>query len=121
VSVPLVDVVHGARVEEGHLATLARVLPHAVSVAVACPEEPYDHDLRPGDVEVRFRPHGPYDVSGLDVVVEVRSTWTPSRDADRQRRTDGLCSALLEAVGDLEVGVFLVLPVAAWAQSDPDR
>lgn len=52
---------------------LGRMLPHEVSVAVECPEEPYDHLLQPGDVEIRFRTRGAYDIGGPDILVEVRS------------------------------------------------
>jgi len=93
------------------------MLPHAVSVAVECPEEPYDGDLQPGDVELRFRPRGPFDISGMDLVVEVRSKWFESRAANRQERVDGLCAAVEEVAGPADVGVYLSLPVAAWAQS----
>jgi len=93
------------------------MLPHAVSVAVECPEEPYDGDLQPGDVELRFRPRGPFDISGMDLVVEVRSKWFESRAANRQERVDGLCAAVEEVTGPADVGVYLSLPVAAWAQS----
>ncbi len=92
------------------------MLPHAVSVAVQCPEEPYDGNLQPGDVELRFRPHGPFDSIGMDLVVEVRSKWFESRAANRQERVDGLCRAVGEATGLREVGVYLSLPIAAWAQ-----
>ncbi len=94
------------------------MLPDAVSVAVACPEEPFDHPLAPGDVDVRLRPRGPYDLGGLDLVVEVRSTWFASRAADRQERCDRLRDAIAEAIGTTSVGVYLSLPVAAWSQGD---
>src|SRR5215472_8464541 len=70
---PIVEVVYGSGVADDHLRRLAHALPDAVSLAVECPEEPYDHELQPGDVEIRFLATGPYDVSGLDMVVEVRS------------------------------------------------
>jgi hypothetical protein len=44
---PIVDVTYGPGISDEVVARLAQVLPHAVSVAVACPEEPYDHDLQP--------------------------------------------------------------------------
>jgi hypothetical protein len=48
--VPIVDVAYQSRITEDQLRTLAATLPHAVSLAVECPDEPYDGDLRPGDV-----------------------------------------------------------------------
>ncbi|QDO88571.1 hypothetical protein FNH13_09660 [Ornithinimicrobium ciconiae] len=115
---PIVDVTHSAQVAEEQLARLAQALPHAVSVAVECPEEPYDEVLRPGDVEVRFRRRGPYDISGLDIVVEVRSKWFPSRAETRQERCEQLCDMVTQAAGLSSVGVYLSLPVAAWAQGE---
>lgn len=58
VAMPLVDVTYGPQVAERDLQQLAKTLPHAVSLAGECPEEPYDRDLQPGDVEVRFHPEG---------------------------------------------------------------
>lgn len=118
VAMPIVDVTYGPQVSEEQLLRLARELPHAVSLAVECPEEPYDEALRPGDVEIRFRARGRYDVSGLDVVVEVRSKWFPSRAESRQDRCDQLCGAIAAAAGTHSVGIYLSLPVAAWSQSE---
>ncbi|WP_052863106.1 hypothetical protein [Streptomyces niger] len=112
------EVTYAPHVPEATLRDLAAVLPHLVSQAVECPEEPYDGDLQPGDVEIRFRRLGPLDRSGLDVVVEVRSKWFESRAADRQERTDRLHAALASATGLREFGVYLSLPVAAWSQGD---
>ncbi len=118
INMPLVDVTYAPRVPEPQLRRLASVLPHLVSVAVECPEEPYDGDLQPGDVEIRFRPLGPFDRSGLDVVIEVRSKWFESRAADRQERVDRLHEDISEATGLRDFGIYLSLPVAAWAQDD---
>ena len=115
---PIIDVTYGSQVAEERLLRLARTLPHAVSLAVECPEEPYDQVLQPGDVEIRFRPRGPYDISGLDVVVEVGSKWFPSPAKTRQEGCDQLCDVIVEAAGTRSVGVYLSLPLAAWAQSE---
>lgn len=115
---PLIEVTYDPNVPESTLRKLADALPHAVSVAVECPEEPYDGDLQPGDVEVRFRALGPLDRSGLDVVIEVRSKFFPSRADNRQERVDRLHADIEEAVGLDDFGVYLSLPVAAWAQSE---
>ncbi|MFI6869659.1 hypothetical protein [Nocardia sp. NPDC050406] len=115
---PLVEVTYAPQLPEETLRKLGDALPHAVSVAVECPEEPYDGDLRPGDVEVRFRPLGPFDRSGLDVVIEVRSKFFPSRAENRQERVEGLHADIERAVGLANFGVYLSLPVAAWEQSE---
>ncbi|MEU0884549.1 hypothetical protein ABZ345_38665 [Lentzea sp. NPDC005914] len=113
---PLVEITYAPDVPHKVLKDLAAILPHAVSVAVECPEEPYDGNLQPGDVELRFRPRGPFDSSGMSVVVEVRSKWFESRAANRQERVDGLYEAVEAIIGFGEIGVYLSLPVAAWAQ-----
>ena len=110
---PIVDVTYRAGMPEERLLQLSRTLPHAVSLAVECPEEPYDQQLRPGDVEVRFRPRGPHDPDGLEIVVEVRSKWFASRAETRQERCDQTRGdVIVEAVGTRSVGVYLSLPVA---------
>ena len=116
-TMPIVEVTVGSRVDESAITRLRAVLPEAASLAVECPEEPYDGELRPGDVEIRFRPMGPDDKSTLDVLVEVRSKWFASRADNRQERTDRLCTALAEPLAGLRLGVFMTLPVAAWSQT----
>lgn len=113
---PLVEITYAPRVTEKTLRELGSVLPHLVSLAVECPEEPYDGDLQPGDVEIRFRPLGPYDRSGMDAVIEIRSKWFESRAATRQQRVDQLHDAVAAATGLTDFGVYLSLPVAAWSQ-----
>ncbi|MFF4413010.1 hypothetical protein ACFYY8_10800 [Streptosporangium sp. NPDC001559] len=115
---PLVEITHRPDIAETKLRELGEVLPHLVSVAVECPEEPYDGDLQPGDVEIRFRALGSLDRCGLDVVIEIRSKWFESRAADRQERVDGLHGAVAAATGLTDFGVYLSLPVAAWSQGD---
>jgi hypothetical protein len=115
---PIVDVTYSPQVAEEQLLRLAQALPHAVSLAVACPEEPYDQELKLGDVEIRFRTRGPYDPSGLDILVEVHSKWLTSRAETRQERCAQLCETIVETVQTQTVGVYLALPVAAWAQGE---
>ncbi|BDH13828.1 MULTISPECIES: hypothetical protein [Streptomyces] len=115
---PLVEVTYAPGVDEPKLRELGSVLPHLVSQAVECPEEPYDGDLQPGDVEIRFRRLGPLDRSGLDVVIEVRSKWFESRAANRQERVDRLHQDIRTATGLHDFGVYLSLPSAAWSQGD---
>lgn len=115
---PLVEVTYSPTVPEAQLRELGSVLPHLVSLAVECPEEPYDGDLQPGDVEIRFRQLSPLDRSGLPVVIEIRSKWTTSREADREERVDALHEEIRAATGLVSFGVYLSLPVAAWSQGD---
>ena len=115
---PIVEVTVGPKVDDGAINRLRELLPEAVSLAVECPEEPYDGELKPGDVELHFRPVGAHDLSGLDVLVEVRSKWFASRAENRQARTDQLCSAVAVSLNGLTLGVFMTLPVAAWSQTD---
>ncbi len=115
---PLVHVTYSSQVAHDQLRRVAEVLPHAVSLAVACPEEPYDGMLEPGDVEVRFRSRGPFDSGDLDIVVEVQSKWFASRAETRQDRCDRLQAAVVEAAETPKVGIYLSLPVAAWSQGE---
>ncbi|HXH77879.1 hypothetical protein [Nocardioides sp.] len=115
---PIVDVTYDPEIAAARLQAIAEVLPHAVSLAVECPEEPYDGLLQPGDVDLRFRPRGVYDSGGLDIVVEVRSKWFASRAESRQERCDQLCDAVAQVAGTNAVGVYLSLPAAAWAQGE---
>lgn len=113
----MIEVTYASHVSESVLRELARQLPHLVSLAVACREEPYDSDLRPGDVEIRFRELGPFDRSGLSVVIEVRSKWFADRADNRQDRVERLHADIEQATGLDDFGVYLSLPVAAWEQS----
>ncbi|MFI7291952.1 hypothetical protein ACIBRY_35745 [Streptomyces anulatus] len=115
---PLVEVTYAPTVPEDRLRELGSVLPHLVSLAVECPEEPYDGELRPGDVEIRFRPLGPLDRSGLTVVIEIKSKWSAAREANRQERVDALHVDIRAATGIVDFGVYLSLPSAAWSQGD---
>lgn len=115
---PLIEVTYASHVPESTLRELGAQLPHLVSVAVECPEEPYDGDLQPGDVELWFRQLGPWDRSGMDAVIQVRSKFFESRAADRQQRVDLLHSSIEKATALQNFGVYLSLPVAAWAQTE---
>lgn len=115
---PIIEVTYARHVPEALLRELADVLPHLVSLAVRCPEEPYDGELRPGDVELRFRALGPLDRSGLSAVIEIRSKYFDSRARDRQERVEELHERIEQSTGLRDFGVYLSLPIAAWAQSD---
>lgn len=115
---PIVDVAYQSRITQDQLRTLAATLPHAVSLAVECPEEPYDGDLRPGDVVIRFQQRSSCDTADLDLLIDVRSKWFATRAEDRNERCERLRDAILDAMGPLSVGVYLSLPIAGWAQTD---
>ncbi len=115
---PIVEVTVGPKVDDSVIARLRDVLPEAVSLAVECPEEPYDGELKPGDVEIHFRPNrspGPQrarcaDRGPLEVV---RQPCGQQAGANRSA-----VSAIAESLNGLALGVFLTLPVAAWSQTD---
>jgi len=110
---PLVEVTYRPGTSGATLRELTSCLADAVSVTVQCADEPYEPPLEPGDVEIRFGELGPYDVSGMDVVIEVRSKWFP----DRQQRCALLRDLVTERTGIGMLGVYLSLPVSAWART----
>jgi hypothetical protein len=121
---PLIDVTCSHRVETESRGLLVAQLPHIVSEAVACGSEPYDGNLRPGDVVLRFHEVSPGDRFDIDVLIEVRSKWTEERVANRQERAEHIHREVVAMLGSsmlgspMVVGVFLTLPIAAWAQND---
>ncbi|NGX07138.1 hypothetical protein [Mycobacteroides franklinii] len=116
---PLIDITCGPRVTDAARLELAEILPHAVSLAVQCQDEPYDQHLQPGDVLIRFHEIGPFDRFDIDVLVEVKSKWFSDRAEDRQRRAEAIHDAVRTVIEDGQsAGVYLTLPVAAWDQSD---
>ncbi|MUL84736.1 MULTISPECIES: hypothetical protein [unclassified Mycolicibacterium] len=114
---PLIDVTCGPRITDDTRARLSAVLPEGVSAAVECEDEPYDGNLQPGDVLVRFHYVGRYDRFDIDVLIEVKSKWFGDRAEDRQQRVDAIRDAAQDAAPGLLIGVYLTLPIAAWAQS----
>jgi hypothetical protein len=115
--VPLVDVTYSERISEDALGRLAGLLPDVVAQAVECPEEPWSGPPQPGDIEIRFRRRGAFDVGELDLVVEVRTKFFASRAQNTQERADGLRERFRElALG--QVGVWLILAEGAWSQTE---
>lgn len=113
---PIVEVTYRPGIPTETLRALAAQLPNEVSVAVASEVEPYDGNLQPGDVEVRFHELGPMDVSGMDVV-EVRSKGAVDRERDAQERIDRLCTRLVDITRLHRIGVYLTMPAAVWSQA----
>jgi hypothetical protein len=116
--VPIIDVTCAPTVGQAARAALAETLPHSVSLAVECPEEPYDGNLQGGDVILRMHEAGADDRFELDVLVEIKSKWFPTRAEDRQRRADDILRRAGEAAPGHHIGVYLALPIAAWAEPD---
>jgi hypothetical protein len=113
--VPIISVSHKQSAPPELLELLARELPEIVSQALACPEEPYERELGPGDVNLRFSPVLA-DREGLDYLLEIRTSWTESRKANLQERSDRIAHAL-EALGLVRFGVWIEIPEAAWSQA----
>jgi hypothetical protein len=117
--VPLIDVTYDESVSADTLRLLAGALPMIVSEAVDCPEEPWIGPPGVGDIEIRFRERSAFDVGKLNCVIEVRTKLYPSREQDKQQRTDLIRDRLLSAVSLGSLGVWLVLSEGAWAQTAP--
>jgi hypothetical protein len=115
---PLIDVVFDrTALADDALRRLGHVLPDIVAKAVACPEEPWLGPPAPGDIEIRFRPKGPFDVGGLSCVIEVRTKRFESRLADKHDRAERIRAALVAVEPTIgQVGVWLILHEGAWAQ-----
>ena len=113
---PLVDVTHDRSVTDIELRQLAECLPDLVAAAVDCPDEPWVGSPALGDIEIRFRSKGDYDVGQLRLVIEVRTKRFASRVVDQQRRADVLRERL-EGLGYEQIGVWLMLVEGAWSQS----
>lgn len=111
---PIVTVSHKTSAAASVLDDLRRELPEIVSRALACPEEPYDRHLRPGDVNLRFVAALAPD-EGLNYLIEVRTLWTQSRSENLQERSDQIRAALAK-LGLERFGVWIELPPAAWSQ-----
>ena len=111
---PIVTVSHKSSAAASVLEDLRRELPEIVSRALACPEEPYDGNLRPGDVNLRFVVALPHE-EALDYLVEIRTRWTQSRSENLQERSDQIRAALAK-LGLERFGVWIELPPAAWSQ-----
>ncbi len=117
---PLIDVSYATSVSEQLLRTLGDVLPDIVAEAVDCLEEPWTGPPRLGDFDIRFRPKSPFDVGGLDCVIEVRTKHFPTRARDSQRRAGLIRDRLAATIEPATFGVWLILSEGAWAQSPGD-
>lgn len=114
---PLIDVTYDSALSEPVLRHLAALLPDVVAEAVACPEEPWLGSPAPGDIEIRFRAKGPFDVGELNCVVEIRTKLFGSRVQDKHHRVERIRDTIAAAepgVGHL--GVWLILAEGSWAQ-----
>jgi hypothetical protein len=117
-SVPFVEVAYDSTITEPMIRQLAALLPGLVAEAVACPEEPDVGPPEPGDLEIRFRPKGPFDVGGLNCAVEVRTKLYASRLETRQARAELIKEGLSTALPGIRyLGVWLVLADGWWTQT----
>jgi hypothetical protein len=116
--VPFVEVVYDSTITEPMLTQLAELLPGLVAEAVACPEEPDVGPPEPGDLEIRFRPKGPFDVGELSCAIEVRTKLYASRLETRQSRAELLKAGVSKALPAVRhLGVWLVLADGWWTQT----
>ncbi len=81
-----------------------------------CPEETWNGPAGVGDIEIRFRPRGAFDIGELRFVIEIRTKLLAGRLDDKQRRAD-LVRDGLSALGLGTVGVWLILHEGAWSQT----
>lgn len=115
---PLIEVVHAPGISDDVLQRLAEALPDAVAEGVACPEEPWVGPPGPGDIDVRFHRRGPFDVGGLELVVEVRTKLFESRRENKHERSRFIHDRIAAAAPELRnIGVWLVLSEGSWFQS----
>jgi hypothetical protein len=116
--VPFVEVVYDRTVTAPMLSRLAELLPDLVAEAVACPEEPNVGPPEPGDIEIRFRPKGPFDVGELNCAIELRTKLYASRLETKQQRAELVKAGLSKALpGIRHLGVWLVLVDGWWTQT----
>ena len=116
--VPFVEVGYDNSVTEPMLRQLAGLLPGLVAEAVACPEEPDVGPAEPGDLEIRFRPKGPFDVGDLNCAIEVRTKLYASRVETRQERAELIKASVASALPEIRyLGVWLILTEGWWAQT----
>jgi hypothetical protein len=116
--VPFVEVVYDSTITEAMLRKLTELLPDLVAEAVACPEEPNVGPPEPGDIEIRFRPKGPFDVGGLNCAIELRTKLYASRLETKQNRAELVKAGLSHALPGIRyLGVWLVLADGWWTQT----
>lgn len=115
---PLIEVTHDGSLTEPVLRRLAEVLPDIVAEGVACSEEPWSGPPAPGDVEIRFRSKGPFDVGTLNCVIEVRTKFFESRVRDKHERAARIRDRVAAAAPGVGVlGVWLILAEGSWSQA----
>ena len=115
---PFVEVVYDSTITEPMLRQLAELLLGLVAEAVACPEEPDAGPPEPGDLEIRFRSKGPFDVGELSCAIEVRTRLYASRLETKQSRAELIKAGVSEALPAIRyLGVWLVLADGWWTQT----
>ncbi len=115
---PFVEVVYDSTITGPMLRQLAELLPGLVAEAVACPEDPDVGPPEPGDLEIRFRAKGPFDVGDLNCAIEVRTKLYPSRLETKQNRAELIKAGLQQALPGIRyLGLWLVLADGWWTQT----
>lgn len=111
---PLVSIKHQNSYSQEKLSRIKQYIPPIVSETLACPEEPYDKSLKPGDITLCV--HNVELLSDFDVLLEIQTKFYESRAADLQERVDTI-EAELQKLEVGKVGVWVSLQKGAWAQS----
>lgn len=111
---PIIAIHHKAAAPLPELGKLRQELPDIVSRAVGCAEEPYDGNLKPGDINI-LATASLAATEDLDYMIEINTRTTRSRLANLQERADAI-STELETLGLSNFGVWLELSQAAWGQ-----
>ena len=114
---PFVEVTYDSTISGDSLRRLGEVLPSIVAESVDCPEEPWVGPPAAGDIEIRFRSKGSFDVGELNCVIEVRTKLFASREHDKQQRVDLIRHQLTSTLELGKLGVWLILSEGAWAQT----
>ena len=118
---PLVEVTYDSTISTESLRRLGEVLPSIVAASVDCPDEPWIGPPADGDIEIRFRPRGEFDIGQLNCVIEVKTKLFASREDDKQRHVDLIRNQLSASLELGKLGVWLNLLEGAWAQTESEE
>jgi hypothetical protein len=98
--------------------TFERVTPTSWRKRLPAQEEPTVGLPEPGDLEIRFRLKGPFDVGDLNCAIELRTKLYASRLETKQERAELIKAGLSKALPGIKyLGVWLVLVDGWWTQT----